>query len=458
MSGKHLLAIVFAVLIPALIIALTFGLGDIHPSVMLAITAFALSLCLMQGLVKIFNYRHLTIPGFFYFVYTAVIFLPSIFVFLDKQGPYRYPYLFGSTSVLLTVPAGIMLASLVFKFKNAEVREFYEQELVDKTPSRELFYVLVILTVAAVALIYVYLTHVKTVALVYAIRHPGRSGEITQLREESFKLINPYLRYPCAWLRQLIFPFLIMVSLGYYLTTRRKKFLLLFLFVLFVGTLFASFSMARSPVVFIFMSLFLFLYIYRRGKIKFAWVLTAPVFILIFPVFVMLTKYKIGVSQAVKGLLHRAFYSTAEIPYYYFEYFPAKVDFLYGRSIGKLSMLLGWQHFDVANFISLQTGPGHFKTGSANASFFAVFHVDFGLTGVLLGGILTGFILQMLQVIVMRRKKTILTLGLYAHIVFASYYLMGTSLPAVLLTYGMIMVFLLVWFIKLMERALREAI
>ena len=430
------------------------------PLVALLIITLSTSLFLMQRCINILNVKQLTIPGFFYLVYLVMIFFPSWFIALDKPAPYRNAYLFAVISVLFTVPFGIWIANRVFRFRKNEIRAFFSKPIEEDKPSYHLRVVLGIFLLGALALVFLYLSEVRTVPLLAVLKNPGAYYELSQLREQSFKLLDTRLSYPYFWLRVFFFPFLIMLTLGYYLRTRHKGWLLFFLVSLGAGTLYAGFSLAKMPVAAIFLMVALFIYVYRSGQIGIRFILLALGLIFAFPLFVILTvQYGMGVGllDAISGIFRRLFYAPAYVLYYYFEIFPDQVGYLYGRSIGKLAWLMGWEHFNTANYVYRYLFPSGAESGLSNAAFIGNLHADFGLLGVLIGGLFVGFLMQAIQIFILRRRKTILNLAVYTFLIFAFWLLNQTALPIVLLSNGVILALILPWVIRALESFFRES-
>lgn len=410
--------------------------------ILCSLIVLTFSIVLMQAAVNLFNLKNLTIPGVFYLAYLAMIFFPSFFVAVDKPAPYRYVFLFAITSVLFTVPAGIWVANIIFKFKKIEITTFFATPIETGEPSYHRRVVFGLFLFGAFVLVFFYLVQVETVPLFAALRNPGTYHELTHLREESFKLLETPLIYPYYWLRAFLFPVLIMLPLGYYLQTRQRVWLFLFLITLGIGVLYCGFSLAKMPVAAVFLMIVIFMYLYRAGHINKKSLVCSLGLIFSFPLFVILIgQYTMGVGfwGAVWSILRRLFYVPAYILYHYFEIFPDQIDYLYGRSIGKLAWLMGEEHFNTANYVYRYLFPDRLESGQSNAAFIGNLNADFGLYGVFIGGLFAGFFMQGIQIWILRRKKTVLTLTVYAFMIYAFWLLNHTALPVVLLSNGVIL-------------------
>ncbi|MBU1615838.1 hypothetical protein KJ693_11110 [bacterium] len=417
----------------------------------LFVAALSFSLWVMSNQLNVLKLKYLTIPGFWYLTYLAMIFVPSFFVFFEHNNPAGLRYLFAIGSVLLTVPMGIFFANLLLKFHKEEIKCYFNKPMQEEQVNLHLIITYLIFLVAAIGLTLMYVRDVETVPLFSMIRNPGECYFLAQLREESFKLLSSPFTYAYYFLRVLIYPFLIMISLGYYLCTRQEKWLFLFLITLFLGVLYASLSIAKLPVAAIFLLIFLFLYLYQGGRVSKKSTVLFLVLIFTFPIMVVLLSYgsKIELLGVLRAIGRRLFYVPAEILYYYFEIFPDQVDYLHGFSIEKVALLFDKQYFNIANYVFKYVFPkAKIESGFANVAFIGNLNADFGMTGVLIGGIITGVIMQTMQIYLLRQEKTILNIAVFSFLFFAFWLLNSISLPIVLLSNCAIFVFILSMMIK----------
>lgn len=420
---------------------------------------FVVSSWFMQNMIGVFNFRYLTIPGFWYLTYLGMILIPSYFVFIEQNHTARYRYIFAVISVLVTVPTGILFANMLLKFKRSEIKRYFQKPIIEKHTGLSLTVTYSIFLTIAIALTLMYMWEVETIPLFYMIKNPGEYLLLAELREESFKLLDSPFTYAYYVLRVLIYPFLIMISLGNYLYSRQKKWLFLFLATLVLGVLYAAFAIAKLPVAAIFLVIFLFLYLYK-GKVTLKSIISAISLIFAFPLIVILSvQYGLGTSflDALAGIARRLFYVPSMVLYYYFEIFPDQIGYLHGRSIGKLALLTEEQHFNTANYVFQYIFPTKAESGLANAAFIGNLNADFGMLGVLGGGIFAGFLMQSIQIYLLRQKKNILNVAVYSFLIFAFWLLNSTALPVVLASNGVIAVLLLRWIVRMGVDILRTS-
>lgn len=418
----------------------------------------ACSLWLMQKTAGVFNLRTVTIPGLSYLLYFVDIVVPSFFVFAAHPGPFRLTYLFAVESALLTIPLGILFATLVFRFHRCETAAFFNSP-VQENPSDPGQGIYIFFLVLAWALTLLYVLEVRTIPLFYMLGHAGEPEHLGRLREESMKLLDSPLRYAYEVLKNAVYPLLIVLALGRYLQTKQRSWGALFLASLISGVLYAGFTIAKAPVAIIFLLVFLYIYLHRGGRAGPRLVVLGLVVVFAFPLLVSMQLYSGGnVMSHLEGLGERIFYLPAEVLYYYFEVFPEEVPYQHGKTIQKLAMLLGEQAFDSENYVGRYMRPDAFYSINANAAFLGNLNADFGIPGVLAGGFLVGLIMQVAQIYLVRRGKSVLILTIYAILLHSFGQLDSSSLPAALLSGGPVFVLLIAWVMTFLNSMILSAL
>jgi oligosaccharide repeat unit polymerase len=425
---------------------------------------FVFSIYLMQRAVSAFNITRLTIPAFWYLTYLVMIYFPSFFVFHDLTGPGRHAYLFAVQSAMITVPLGILAVNRWCGFDKEWINTYFTGPVQEQAPRGEKLLVYALFLSFAVASVWVYLASLETIPLLYMLQHPGEVERLIVLREESFKLLDPRwggsgstpIFYIYLFLRTLVFPFLIMVSLGYLLISRDGRWLCLFLVTSVTGILYAASSIARAPVAAIVLRVAFFLYVFKQGRLGKKTIAVLLACMLMFPFVVTKMAYGgggVNLLEALKKVAVRLTYTPAADLYDYFEIFPAHHDYLYGQAFLKpVLVALGSDHFYIENYVYKYRYPTGVASGHSNAAFQSNLHADFGVVGVLLGGFLVGILMQGIQIYILRREKTVLNIALYSFMVYAFWVLNMGSVTSVLFVNGVIPVFLLVLLFNGMER------
>ena len=437
----------------SLVVTATFSIAIYLVNLPIALLSCLVILCsrtLVQKTVDLFHMRRVTIASFWYLTYLAMIFFPAFFVFADQEGPYRGQYLLAVESVLISVPLGWWLAKCQFHYQKTEVERYFLSPVSDSDITTFFSLRFKMLILAAIGLTALYMREVETIPLFYLLKNPGEYLQLALLREDSFKLLNSRFFYFYYILRQFLYPFLIMVALGCYLRTRQKKWLALFLLCFFMGLFYNSLTLAKAPVAFIMLLVGVFSYLYRGGMLNRRLIAVVLALALVFPVAVIVSvsSEDVGVQLALRGIGYRLFYLPAEIVYYYYEVFPTHVPYLHGRSINKLAGVLGLPYFDTTSYVGRYGYPVGLETVNANGAFIGDLNADFGFWGDLFGGVLAGYLMQMMHIYLVRSKKTVPNVACYAFLVVAFWYLHSAPLPIVLASNGALLAFVLKWFLE----------
>jgi oligosaccharide repeat unit polymerase len=419
----------------------------------------AASLWMMQRIVGLFHLRRLTIPTFFYFLYIAIILIPGFFIFSEEITPSRWRFLFAIESVVVTVPLGIWFANLWLGFQSEEAANYFHRPVAIEplgAPAKRIY---IAFLAMGFVLVLMNLWETPAIPLLYLIHNPGDFLAAAILREDSFKILNSHFTYAYYVLRGTVLPFLIMLAFGRYCLQKQELWRRLFLTSLFLGIFYAAITIEKSPVSAILGLLGIFYYLIKGGKLGKAAALLLPLLFLVFPLTVLLLAYNGSeggtLSGALQAIGHRLFYSPAQVVYGYFEVFPAVIPFQHGASIVKLAHLMGWKAVDIPNLVGLYMTDGQdLDTITANSCFIGNFNADFGLPGVVLAGVLAGFVMQFVNVHLFRQPKTVVNLAAYAICMWAFGMLVASPLSTVLLSGGVAFSFVLRWFFRDRARVL----
>ena len=259
-----------------------------------------------------------------------------------------------------------------------------------------------------------------------------------------------YLFYFYLFNRTLVFPVLILVTLGYFLHTRKKKWLFLFLAVLLVGGFYAISQLSRAPIAAIIMRILVFLLLFYRGDVNLRKLVLAALLMLSYPLIVTMTYVSDRtILDGILAVVIRLTYTPAEDLYYYFEIFPTHHVYLYGETLIKPFLkLLELDYFYIENWVALYISPRGLDSAHANAAFISNFHADFGLPGVFVGGLITAMAIQWIQIKLFRWEKSVYNMTIFAVFIYSIWALNFGSITSVLFVNGVIPVFLLIFGLK----------
>ena len=421
-------------------------------AVCLAFSAWA-----MQELSGVFDCRRVTIVGFWYITYLLMIFFPSFVIFSEHSGFARYRFIAAVFSALLTAPLGVYLANRLFNSSRAEIVAYYDKTAeADSGAPFAVSYAVAAL--AAIALTALYFSQMQTIPLIYLLNNPGKAAQALLLREESSASLGNIAAYMVFVLKSLLYPFLVSVALGAYMMSRKKSWLLMLLVIGCAGLFCALATTSKGQAASIVLVACVFFYVYKGGRLGGKFTLAAAASILLLPLALFYLLYpQGGLALALKNIVLRLCYSPADMVYYYFEVFPDYVNYLYGASIGKVAWLFGLDFFDAPVYVAAHLNNFAYQYGSANAAFIADANANFGMPGVLIMGVLAGFTMQCAQVYIMRLRKTVISMALYAYLLYAFWQLNSDSLQLTLMSGGVIFALLLFWGIIAGERLVKFA-
>lgn len=447
--------ILFFVVFPVSLLTLT-------PLAIFSCLIVLLSAFLMHRLVGLFDLKRLTIPSFFYAIYFTIILIPAFFLYSEEYTSSRGRFLFGVESVLLTVPLGVWLANRSFHFRKRETANYFERPVVQESLDPSVVRTFVIFLTLAIVFMAINIIETPVIPLLFLIRNPGEALTAALLREDSFKLLNSHLTYVYSVVRASVFPFLTMVSFGRYLQQKEAIWRVLFWISLISGVLYASLTIEKAPVAAIFGLIFVFYYLFKCGELGVRVTTTAVILFLAFPVMVVLLAYQ-GSSEgltlwgAIQAVLVRLVYTPAEVLYAYFQMFPAVIPYQHGAGIAKLAYFMGWKTIDIPNAVGMYMTPDAIDTIHANGCFIGNLNADFGLPGVVVGGVIAGFSMQTVSIYLFRKPKTIASLAAYAICMLALGELTISPLPTALLSGGVTFALLLRWYFESRERRRRAS-
>jgi len=413
----------------------------LSPDAAVSVVIVCLSLALIYAAAGVVGPGVPTHLGFFYLLFVVTVFLPGLVVAEMHQQPARNAYLLAIHLTLITVPAGGVLANLVSGFRRQEFRVWVAAPVTGPGPSIHLRVLFGLALGVATLLAAGYVMVAPSLPLLEFIRHRGSAAELVLLREESFKLLDSPLRYAFDVARRVAWPVLVCLGLGWWLQTRRGTWLAVFVVTAGIGLSYAALSLAKMPPAAIILVAVIFLLLYQGGRVSLSGAVVGLALVFAFPVVVVAGLNQdeaLRLGRIFQLLLHRMFYLPAEILYYYFEVFPDKMAHLHGLSVGRVAWLLGEPGVDVSNIVFQYIYPDGLITGAAPAAFIGALHADFGLGGVVIGGLALGAVIQGIQVYLVRRRKSVPTLAAAAFIYWGVWQLNLTAMPQTFLSGGIL--------------------
>lgn len=421
----------------------------------------AVGCMLLQRSNEALSINTVSIQGIFILSYLVYIVIPGFFVYDESTGSAKGAFLFAALSVLITVPFGGLLVNGFLRANRKEVVDFCAAELVDTSGGRYRIAVFVLILGIGVGVTGMYAAAVETLPIFYLLKNPGSFALLPELRQAAGVDLGSKLLYPHYYYQMIIYPVLTILALGEYMVAKQRVWFWLFIAALCMGVLHSSLTAAKSPVAQMTVVILVFYYMAQRGRIKPRHVVMGIAAVLAFPIIVTGMAYwgaGGGAAGVITSLAKRIFYEPSWLIAECFEVFPNLIAPLHGRSIGRVAWALGQEEFNVPNYMANYMHPDSpIRSGNANAGFIANLNADFGLWGVIFGGIFSGIVMQVLQILEVRRKKTVAVVAVVSFQMVIFTLLSHTALSAVLFSYGPILVIVLVSGMRAAEHMLRYA-
>ncbi|MGO9339979.1 MAG: hypothetical protein ACLPH3_02540 [Terracidiphilus sp.] len=403
----------------------------------------ALSLVLMRHEEGVFDFKQMSISAAWFWTHIVFVVIPSLFVIYLESGNHPNRFMVSVDGSLILVPLGILIGHVICGSRMGAVRKYY-LDPIDWQSADFTSLGVVALLVVCICVGYYHTTQVPSVPLLFMFQHPGETAATGLLREQSLKLLDSPLSYAYDVLAKVMFPVLVMMTGFRWLCLRTKWNRALFIATFVTALLYCGMTLERSPVGLAALGVVVGIYIIKRkGVLKSeAWLI--PIAIFTFPTIVFIYEYANTTLQTGLSFFNatggRIFYGGAQVLFYYFDLVPEAIPYQNGATIGKLALLLNLPKSPIANAVGLRIDPTLPQSVSANAPFLGTFYADWGMTGVMLGCIVTGIILAMVQHYIITRPKTLRNLCIYGFVLLKINVLALAALPYVLASGGVLIV------------------
>lgn len=433
------------------------------------------SLILMNISCEILNPKRISIQTIFYFGYLLMIYFPVYIFFSPAPNSFvdifenysRYVYAFSVSGGLFFYSLGVYLTNKFFGFTVKNQENFFSGIIIKSNNDNNIYYLAMIMGAFCVILTILYFYQINIswsrLPIFFLFMHPGNETELTLLREQVFKLLDPrwsnsnyaFMFYPYLALRMWLYPFIVVMSFIYFLITREYRWLFIFLTCGFCAAFYAASSVARAPLAALIMRLCFSWYFYKQCKLEKIQAIFMICAIIAFPLVVTLLGY--GNNDALKAIVlvgKRLFYTPANDLKVYFDAFPEHFDYQNGETLLKpLYHLLGLPHFYIENAIyHFQFPFSPVMSGHANAAFLSNLYADFGIFGCLFGSFLIGLLVQRINIYLVCQPKTPLNVTIYVYMMYSWWILTFGSITAVLGTNGIIFILFMPFLVKIFSK------
>lgn len=400
----------------------------------------------------------LTIPSFFVGIYVVLMSFPAILWFYAETGdPVRYTYFIATQSVLVTFPIGMFFARTMANELSRRSAQSFSQPLQQSEDDRYAVRYWVLMLAASLLVATVYLVTSPYVPLIGAITSYGDLAA-TDVRR-AIVADGTAVHYGHALTARLLLPFCLLYSYFMaYLYGGRWRWL--FWPTLAVAAFVSALTFDRMFPFSVVLYLVLAVY-FKHGdqaarakvegrnlprsmaRLRLVGYVAALLFVaMLVGGIVSLTQFNQPLGREIitetssSFFINRVLLDPSFMAYIYFDEFNRPETFLYGTGF----------HVLVSQLFGIDFRP------TISPSFVAELWMNFGWYGVLLGSVLVGFALQLIQVIIFDRK-TVTSLTLFIILALNGAWIIYGHLLATMVISVYLPGILILWHLKRRRRA-----
>lgn len=425
---------------------------------------FSLGLILIAFLMHYFTkcFSAISIPGlaFIFLLVVEGIYIPVILLkdkiyglsAIDQDLKIKIFLTLGLMYIFYT--AGVIFLSLIARFKTKELLVYEKKPLV---PQKTVYPIVLFLLFLALSFVYYISVESGTISRfeIYFSSF-GQSDLINQMRAD-FGVGLSELGFAGYFWGISLFVFFPLISLILIALTQTEKrfFIKIFALIAFLMTSFALFSgLHRAPLVHFWVMTSVSILLFK-GKLFYQKKKLIPLLILaiFFGSLMYVFTYGVSLGTGIYYLYNR-FTEGANLAWIlHLQYFPETYGFLWGRDIGLLSRIMGWDYVSSPQLIAETYGA---QGANFNALFISGLWVNFGYFGIIIGSFLLGVYLQMLEIWLLRSLRTPTRMALLGYLCFNVWYLANISIFPALFSFGLLTAPLLIITIEAMRYFLRR--
>lgn len=415
--------------------------------------AFILSLCLsssslylMSKYFKLYSITHIRVTHALYFFHITMQFIPAVFFcFYPEKYAVAPLYLLACSIAALGIPLGSLLSCWLMQRPIHNVFEVSDDiDIIRRSKHFTLGW-----AIFGAAIIISFLIQAPPSPLYALIAKQDGFLNIQMNREI---ILNMGYIYGLA--RVFILPILALFLLLQWKNTHSYlgKFLIITL-ITFIG-LYAAYPSSKTPVAMLLLLIIMLGFTYNQNSLNSFQAIRSklPLFILLsaaillYPIFIFSMK---AFGQAndiftviIDGVLSRIFYNPAANAYFAFQIIPDIFPFTHFRDIGKLTQLMNWEPYPLAQRIALSR---HYFLSQSPPPSIGGFYAQWGWPLVIAGPIIAAAIFKSVETLVLSVKKlSPIELALYTLLLYGAFRFSWARFHNILLTECIIPV-LVVW-------------
>lgn len=399
-------------------------------SILLILIIFSASTLLFAKVSGTLNPGKLNIISYVYYIFMLQSFVGAALISLGFDKHYTLGYLLNYkssisvtvTSIFLTAilfPLSILIFQKILKFNiKKEYSQFLKKD-VAKTYSDVTWILFCIGSALCILLLIIFLIKIGYIPVWRLIHAPDEFNFATErVRISSISVVNSYVTNIMIL---MMIPLLSYVSFAYMLTTKKKRWMILFAVLFIAAGICKTYKFEKSPIVF-HLLIYVLILIYLKGGIKFIYMLItggAMGGILVASYF--LSGFSGNLLDIYNGPLGRTLFTQVGTLSYCYDLFPNVFDFLNGRSFSPTVLqLIGMDpeaHLRSAKLTMAFYGSEKVYDGTAgvmNTLFIGEAYANWGYLGVIFSVLWVAFIITILLWVILKIKKTPSSISLLA--------------------------------------------
>lgn len=376
-----------------------------------------------------------SITSFFCFCYIAFAYLGSILLNVVKFEAEDYLGMYQRSDIFLDVwiftSLGLMLliigfacANIVFRtidFPNKYSEMLKKPVVVSVIKIKRSFFFVVILFLVSILALLLYRNAIGGLPL-ESVFSAYNGRELALLRSDATNNFSGKVYRYVMFMEFL--PLFLFILVSFIKQLKERKWTYLYILLLLYNVIYTLSTLQKAPVL-KFLLLCCIIYFFKKGFVS-KKILIGLISVSVLLVFAMYILF-MGLSDAssstiLDGALHRIFIGAIH-PFYWYIKYAEEFGFLYGTSFPNPAGIFPFENFRLTVEI-MNYAKGDLLgdlVGSMPTVFIAELYVNFGVIGMVLGGILFGFLLQSLDIVIvtyMLRSKTVLASSLYVFLVY----------------------------------------
>ncbi|ENV52138.1 hypothetical protein L292_2026 [Acinetobacter junii CIP 107470 = MTCC 11364] len=219
-----------------------------------------------------------------------------------------------------------------------------------------------------------------------------------------------------------VLQFLIFAFYTQWLVFKEKRDLYIVLFLFFVNSFVALMAIEKAPIIWLIAGLFLVnILVKSKGLIPIKSIIkiTIPSFAILICMYMLFMK-SLSISDAFNSVLSRAFTGSITPAYFYLDLFPEYHDYLYGKSFPNPMGILPYEPVRLTVMVMDWVNPELEQLGIVGTMptvFWAEIYANFGPVLIAPVAFFVGFILKLLDGLIMRFRLLPLSIGYYVWVI-----------------------------------------